>query len=65
MTVQLTSPYCNHQTHITYKSGLQLLHFPDNQMEKHYPDGSKEVLFPDKTRRRFLPDGTEEVDAWV
>lgn len=30
-------------THITYKDGMQLIHFPNNQMEKHYPDGSREV----------------------
>ena len=29
--------------HITYKDGLQLIHFPNNQMERHYPDGSREV----------------------
>ncbi len=33
------------QTHITYKNGLQLLHFPDNQMEKHYPDGSRYAMY--------------------
>ncbi len=33
-------------THITYKDGMQLIHFPNNQMEKHYPDGSREVLNP-------------------
>ena len=27
-------------THITYRSGMQLIHFANQQMEKHYPDGS-------------------------
>ena len=49
-------------THITYKDGMQLIHFPNNQMEKHYPDGSREVVFPDKTRRRYSPDGTLKLE---
>ena len=39
---QATSREAN-TTHITYKDGMQLIHFPNNQMEKHYPDGSREV----------------------
>jgi len=38
---------------------MQLIHFPNNQMEKHYPDGSREVVFADKSRRRYAPDGVQ------
>jgi centromere protein J len=48
-------------THITYPSGVQLLHFANNQTERHYPDGTKDITFPNKVRKRFYPDGKSEV----
>ncbi|XP_030355547.1 uncharacterized protein LOC115613768 [Strigops habroptila] len=54
-------------THIAYPDGLEVLQFPNNQIEKHYPDGTKEIVFPDRTvkclycngfKETFFPDGT-------
>uniref|UniRef100_A0A8C8DJ17 Centromere protein J C-terminal domain-containing protein n=1 Tax=Oryzias sinensis TaxID=183150 RepID=A0A8C8DJ17_9TELE len=47
-------------THITYPEGLEVLHFPNNQTEKHFPDGRKEITFPDQTVKNLFPDGREE-----
>uniref|UniRef100_A0A672H3G0 Centromere protein J n=1 Tax=Salarias fasciatus TaxID=181472 RepID=A0A672H3G0_SALFA len=47
-------------THITYPDGLEVLHFPNNQTEKHFPDGRKEITFPDQTVKNLFPDGREE-----
>ncbi|NXT90106.1 CENPJ protein, partial [Anhinga rufa] len=54
-------------THTTYPDGLEVLRFPNNQIEKHYPDGTQEIVFPDHTvkclysdgfKETFFPDGT-------
>ncbi|KAM9563200.1 uncharacterized protein ACIB01_006061 [Guaruba guarouba] len=54
-------------THTAYPDGLEVLQFPNNQIEKHYPDGTKEIVFPDRTvkclysdgfKETFFPDGT-------
>ncbi|XP_010290077.1 PREDICTED: centromere protein J-like [Phaethon lepturus] len=54
-------------THIAYPDGLEVLQFPNNQIEKHYPDGTQEIVFPDHTvkclysdgfKETFFPDGT-------
>ncbi|XP_026233062.1 centromere protein J isoform X2 [Anabas testudineus] len=47
-------------THITYPDGMEVLHFPNNQTEKHFPDGHKEITFPDQTVKNLFPDGREE-----
>ncbi|KAM9850620.1 centrosomal P4.1-associated protein [Aulostomus maculatus] len=47
-------------THITYPDGLEVLHFPNSQTEKHFPDGRKEITFPDQTVKNLFPDGKEE-----
>ncbi|XP_030613221.1 centromere protein J [Archocentrus centrarchus] len=47
-------------THITYPDGMEVLHFANNQTEKHFPDGRKEITFPDQTVKNLFPDGREE-----
>ncbi|XP_078680786.1 uncharacterized protein LOC144915873 [Branchiostoma floridae x Branchiostoma belcheri] len=47
-------------THTTYPDGLEILQFPNSQMEKHYPDGTKEITFPDQTIKYLFPNGDEE-----
>ncbi|XP_051882499.1 centromere protein J-like [Pristis pectinata] len=47
-------------THTTYPDGLEVLQFPNNQLEKHYPDGRKEITFPDQTIKYLFADGHEE-----
>ncbi|XP_025050116.1 T-complex protein 10A homolog isoform X1 [Alligator sinensis] len=47
-------------THTTYPTGLEVLQFPNNQIEKHHPDGTKEIVFPDQTVKRLCTDGLEE-----
>ncbi|KAM7380102.1 hypothetical protein PAMP_003419 [Pampus punctatissimus] len=47
-------------THITYPDGIEVLHFPNNQTEKHFPDGRKEITFPDQTVKNLFPGGREE-----
>nr|XP_046259671.1 centromere protein J isoform X2 [Scatophagus argus] len=47
-------------THITYPDGMEVLHFPNNQTEKHFPDGRKEIIFPDQTVKNLFPNGREE-----
>ncbi|XP_074044131.1 uncharacterized protein LOC141488184 isoform X2 [Macrotis lagotis] len=53
-------------THTTYPDGLEVLQFPNKQIEKHYPNGTKEIVFPDGTVKHLsveqeetvFPDGT-------
>ncbi|RXN01481.1 Centromere protein J [Acipenser ruthenus] len=47
-------------THTTYPDGLEVLQFPNNQIEKHFPDGRKEITFPDQAIKNLYPDGQEE-----
>ncbi|XP_076027823.1 centrosomal P4.1-associated protein isoform X2 [Genypterus blacodes] len=47
-------------THTTFPDGVEVLHFPNNQTEKHFPDGHKEITFPDQTAKMLFPDGREE-----
>ncbi|XP_071849240.1 uncharacterized protein [Apostichopus japonicus] len=47
-------------THTTYPDGLEIIHFPNNQTEKHYPDGTKEITFPDQTIKYLFQNGGEE-----
>ncbi|XP_021345234.1 centromere protein J-like [Mizuhopecten yessoensis] len=53
--------YCEAQTtHSTYPDGLEILQFPNNQVEKHYPDKTKEIIFPDQTIKYLFQNGSEE-----
>ncbi|XP_028652792.2 centromere protein J [Erpetoichthys calabaricus] len=47
-------------THTTFPSGLEVLTFPNKQIEKHHPNGTKEIIFPDHTVKHLYPDGREE-----
>ncbi|MCJ8732243.1 hypothetical protein PDJAM_G00209100 [Pangasius djambal] len=47
-------------THTTYPDGMEVLQFPNNQIEKHFTDGHKEITFPDQTVKNLYPDGREE-----
>ncbi|XP_065592570.1 LOW QUALITY PROTEIN: uncharacterized protein LOC136048717 [Cyrtonyx montezumae] len=47
-------------THTAYPEGLEVLQFPNNQIEKHYPDGMQEIVFPDHTVKCLYSDGFEE-----
>lgn len=47
-------------THTTYPDGMEVLQFPNNQIEKHFTDGHKEIIFPDQTVKNLYPDGREE-----
>ncbi|KAK6297392.1 hypothetical protein J4Q44_G00319750 [Coregonus suidteri] len=49
-----------HTTHTTYPTGLEVLQFPNKQMEKHHPDGKREIVFPDQTIKYLYPGGREE-----
>lgn len=58
-----TETYFYHETNITqvfHGTGLQVLHFPNGQIEKHHSDHKREITFPDKTHRVIYPDGSEE-----
>ncbi|XP_041857083.1 centromere protein J isoform X2 [Melanotaenia boesemani] len=58
---RVTYHYAEAQTtHISYPDGMEVLHFPNNQTEKHFPDGRKEIVFPDQTVKNLFPDGKEE-----
>lgn len=48
--------------HTTYaEDGLEVLEFPDGQVEKRRRDGSTEVSFPDGCVRCTTPGGTETI----
>uniref|UniRef100_A0A671UA03 Centromere protein J C-terminal domain-containing protein n=1 Tax=Sparus aurata TaxID=8175 RepID=A0A671UA03_SPAAU len=44
----------------TYPSGLEVLHFPNKQIEKRHPGGKREIVFPDQTVKYLEPDGSEK-----
>ncbi|XP_062268069.1 centromere protein J isoform X3 [Platichthys flesus] len=51
-------------THTTHPSGLEILHFPNQQIgkrpeEKRHPGGRREIVFPDETIKSLEPDGSE------
>ncbi|XP_069679858.1 centromere protein J [Periplaneta americana] len=48
--------------HTTYPDGLEILEFPDGQLERLQKDGTKEVTYPNATVKTCFPDGQEE---WV
>ncbi|XP_053918306.1 centromere protein J-like [Cuculus canorus] len=47
-------------THTAYPDGLEVLQFPNSQIERHYPDGTQEIVFPDQTVKRLYSDGFKE-----
>nr|XP_008122957.1 PREDICTED: uncharacterized protein LOC100565553 isoform X1 [Anolis carolinensis]XP_008122962.1 PREDICTED: uncharacterized protein LOC100565553 isoform X1 [Anolis carolinensis]XP_016854871.1 PREDICTED: uncharacterized protein LOC100565553 isoform X1 [Anolis carolinensis] len=53
--------YANAQTTRTiFPSGLEVLQFPNKQIEKYHPDGTEEIVFPDQTVKRRYDGGLEE-----
>ena len=58
-----TETYSYAETQITqviYSNGLEILKFPNGQIEKHHVDKTKEIIFPDKICKFIYPDGSEE-----
>lgn len=58
-----TETYSYAETQITqviYSNGLEILKFPNGQIEKHHVDKTKEIIFPDKICKFINPDGSEE-----
>ncbi|XP_012553995.2 centromere protein J isoform X2 [Hydra vulgaris] len=47
-------------THTTFANGLEVLEFPNNQVEKRFPDGQIEITFPDQTVKKIMSNGCEE-----
>lgn len=47
-------------TQIIYANGLQILKFPNGQVEKHHANKTREIIFPDKICKFIYPDGSEE-----
>ncbi|XP_029318708.1 centromere protein J-like [Cottoperca gobio] len=46
-------------TQTVHPTGLEVLHFPNKQIEKRHPGGKREILFPDQTIKYLEPDGSE------
>jgi centromere protein J len=47
-------------TQIIYSNGLEILKFPNGQIEKHHPNKTREIIFPDKICKFIYADGSEE-----
>ncbi|XP_032071919.1 centromere protein J-like [Thamnophis elegans] len=43
-----------------YPDGLEVLQFPNDQIEKYHPDGTEEIIFPNQTVKRRYGGGFEE-----
>ncbi|XP_039199706.1 centromere protein J-like isoform X3 [Crotalus tigris] len=53
--------YADAQTTRTiYQDGLEVLQFPNDQIEKYHPDGTEEIIFPNQTVKRRYGGGFEE-----
>ncbi|XP_042299690.1 centromere protein J-like [Sceloporus undulatus] len=53
--------YADAQTTRTiFPDGLEVLQFPNKQIEKYHPDGTEEIVFPDQTVKRRYDRGLEE-----
>ncbi|ETE72150.1 Centromere protein J, partial [Ophiophagus hannah] len=53
--------YADAQTSRTiYPDGLEVLQFPNDQIEKYHPDGTEEIIFPNQTVKRRYGGGFEE-----
>ncbi|KAM6466542.1 uncharacterized protein PHA67_012329 [Liasis olivaceus] len=47
-------------TRTIYVDGLEVLQFPNDQIEKYHPDGTEEIIFPDRTVKRRYGGGLEK-----
>ncbi|XP_070589944.1 desmoplakin-like isoform X2 [Erythrolamprus reginae] len=53
--------YADAQTSRTiYPDGLEVLQFPNDQIEKYHPDGTEEIIFSNQTVKRRYGGGFEE-----
>ncbi|KAL4712338.1 hypothetical protein ACJJTC_001499 [Scirpophaga incertulas] len=50
--------------HTTYADGLEVLEFPDGQVEKRYKDGSTEIRLPNGSIRYFDPKNEHIREEW-
>ncbi|KAJ7342197.1 hypothetical protein JRQ81_009643 [Phrynocephalus forsythii] len=47
-------------TRIVFPNGMEVMEFPNKQIEKYYPDGTEEIVFPDQTVKLRYEGGFEE-----
>lgn len=50
--------------HTTHPDGLEVLEFPDGQVEKRYKDGSSEIRLPNGSIRYFDPKNEHVREEW-
>ncbi|XP_045454271.1 centromere protein J [Melitaea cinxia] len=50
--------------HTTHPDGLEVLEFPDGQVEKRYKDGSSEIKLPNGSIRYFDPKNEHVREEW-
>ncbi|CAH4027746.1 unnamed protein product [Pieris brassicae] len=50
--------------HTTHSDGLEVLEFPDGQVEKRYRDGSSEIRLPNGMVRYFDPNNDAVQEEW-
>ncbi|CAH2263590.1 jg10906 [Pararge aegeria aegeria] len=50
--------------HTTHPDGLEVLEFPDGQVEKRYKDGSSEIRLPNGSMRYFDPKNDHIREEW-
>ncbi|CAH1641135.1 unnamed protein product [Spodoptera littoralis] len=50
--------------HTTHADGLEVLEFPDGQVEKRYKDGSSEIRLPNGSVRYFDPKNEHVREEW-
>ncbi|XP_045770824.1 centromere protein J [Maniola jurtina] len=50
--------------HTTHPDGLEVLEFPDGQVEKRYKDGSSEIRLPNGSVRYFDPKNDHVREEW-
>ncbi|XP_047999573.1 centromere protein J-like [Leguminivora glycinivorella] len=50
--------------HTTHPDGLEVLEFPDGQVEKRYKDGSSEIRLPNGTVRYYDPKNPHVREEW-
>ncbi|XP_053617498.1 centromere protein J [Plodia interpunctella] len=50
--------------HTTHADGLEVLEFPDGQVEKRYKDGSSEIRLPNGSVRYFDPKNKHVREEW-
>ncbi|XP_050353467.1 centromere protein J [Nymphalis io] len=50
--------------HTTHPDGLEILEFPDGQVEKHYKDGSSEIKLPNGSIRYYDPKNEHVREEW-